>query len=253
MKYAVLDSHDERYDEYGKLADPNRIDYCERHSYDYIRFRFTELEPKERQPNWGKVKGLLQHLPLYDWIFYLDTDAVITNPTLPFTDYIDNNYHMVVGPKFYEGHLSSGALLVKNTTWSMRFLQEWWGQERFIHEPYFGTYSGGDGMYNEQSALHYLYDTREEVRDRLKVLPRHCFNSLVQTHSPGDLLVHFPGQINKLKLMRLFLAGKYDEAKECVRATQDAYLLKNRAKVIGKPGLRGLAVFAEPERKDENP
>jgi hypothetical protein len=114
-KLALLDCHDANFDEIGAVSDPNRVAYCERHGIDFIRYRFGQLEPPGRQPNWGKIQGLLKHLPDYDWIFYLDTDAIITNMSIDIRSMIDDRYG---------GHLSTGALFVKNCPWSYTFLQD---------------------------------------------------------------------------------------------------------------------------------
>jgi hypothetical protein len=247
MKIALLDAHDKNYDDIGALSDANRVTYCEKQNLDFIRYRFAELEPQGRQPNWGKVQGILKHLPDYDWIFYLDTDAIITNMNLDVREYIDENYPLIAGiiPEKEGGHLSTGALLIKNCSWSYEFLQDLWNQTRFIEEPWFGTHSGGDGMYFEQSAFHYLYDIKSEYREKIKVITRVAFNSQIYFYEPDHLLVHFPGRGNKEQLMRLCLDGKYQEAKQAAisfdarteKIKQKLTTPMARGKIIGKPKL----------------
>lgn len=247
MKIALLDAHDDNYNEIAALSDANRVAYCEQQKLVFVRYHFGELELKGRTPNWGKIQGILQHLPDYDWIFYLDTDAVITNNEIDVRDYIDENYPIIAGiiPEIEGGHLSTGALLVKNCPWSYEFLQDLWNQTQFIDKPWLGTYSGGDGMYFEQSAFHYLYDTKPEYREKIKVITRNAFNSQIYFHEPEHLLVHFPGRGNKEQLMKLCLEGKYQEAKQAAltfdrRTEQIAHKLTTpmgRGKITGKPKL----------------
>ncbi len=52
MKIAVLDAHDENYEEIARLIYTNRRSYCGRHGYDFICHRFGALD---RTPHWGRV------------------------------------------------------------------------------------------------------------------------------------------------------------------------------------------------------
>jgi hypothetical protein len=140
---------------------------------------------------------------------YLDTDIIITNYKKKIEDFIDFNYDLIIGPNpKTEGHLSAGAMLFRNTEWSFCFLNQIFEQKQFNDLPYvpnkknFYLSTGGDGggKYYDQSALHYLYDTIEEHRKKIKIVPRKEFNSMENTWSFGDFLIHFPGPDKNLKL-----------------------------------------------------
>lgn len=246
MKFALLDAHDANYDRIAEISDPNRVQYCNRHGIDFIRYSFGvgSLEPKGRQPNWGRFQGLMKHLPDYDWIFYLDTDAIFTNMSIDVRQYIDENYDLIVAPKPEEGHLSTGGMLVRNTPWTMAFIHDLWNQTQFITEGYTGTLSGGDGrMYFEQSSFHYLYDTREDYRKRIKVVERKLFASTMFDHQPDHLLVHFPGRAHKREMMICYLNGDYERPKQLYEyemSVMDIYRKSKavkKVKLIGKPLL----------------
>lgn len=247
-KLALLDCHDANFDEIGAISDPNRVAYCERHGIDFIRYRFGPLEPPGRQPNWGKIQGLLKHLPDYDWIFYLDTDSIITNMTINIRSMIDEKYDLIAGiiPEVEGGHLSTGALFVKNCPWSFAFLQDLWNQVEFIEKPWFGNLSGTGGLFLEQSAFHYLYDTRPDYREHISVVSRVKFNSQITFHEPDHFLVHFPGLSHKAELMKLCVEGKFEEAKtEGIKQKQEqervagiyrrALKVPSRTKLTAKP------------------
>jgi hypothetical protein len=209
MKIGLVDSHNLSYEYLAKISRPNKKKYCQRHGYDFVEFFFEKLED-DRTPHWGRVLAIKKHLKNYDWLFYLDTDVVICNYSLKIESFIDENYDLIVGPnpQEAEGHLSTSGMLFKNTEWSMCFLDDWFMQKHFINNPYvpnvenFYMSTGGDGggKYYEQSAFHHLYDTKEEHRNKIKVVPRKAFNSLHYTWAPGDFLIHFPGPDRHFKL-----------------------------------------------------
>jgi hypothetical protein len=142
-------------------------------------------------------------------MLYLDTDSIICNKNLKIEDMTDQDYDLIVGPdpQKSEGHLSTSGMIFKNTEWSMHFLNEWFEQKQFIDKPYIpklehanlSTGNDGGGRYYEQSAFHYMYDTMENHRKKIKIVPRKVFNSLIHTWEPGDFLIHFPGPDKLLK------------------------------------------------------
>ena len=239
MTIALLDAHDVNYDYIGAISDPNRVEYCNRHNIDFIRYRFDKLEPEGRQPNWGRFQGLITHLPNYDWIFYLDTDAIITNMDIDIRDCIDESYDMIAGPLPHEGHLSTGGFLIKNSQWSMDFMADLWSQTQFIDNAYFGTLSGGDGKYFEQSSFHYLYDTKEDYRKHIKVVERKAFASTLFDHQPDHLLVHLPGRAHKLLMMCAYLKKDYAIVKRLYDLEKEVDLIYRRSYNVKKTKLIG--------------
>src|SRR5450432_1291489 len=61
-----------------RVTEPNRIAYCERHGYAY-HAEYASMDPL-RPPSWTKVLLLLRHLGKYEWVLWLDADAVIVRP-----------------------------------------------------------------------------------------------------------------------------------------------------------------------------
>lgn len=211
---ALLDAHNDNYNDIAAISVPNRIKYCKKHGYKFVEYKFTKLQPPNRTPHWGRVMGLKTHLDQYDWIFYCDTDAVILNESIKIEKFIDENYDLIVGPLASEGHLSSSGMLIKNCEWSRKLFDTWYNQTYFINHPYhakpgqdYGATAGNGGMFFEQSALEFLYDTNEEIRKRIKRIKRNAFNSIASSayyYKPGDFLIHFPGvpKQQKIDLMK---------------------------------------------------
>lgn len=218
MKIAIIDAHDHNYDEIADISMPNREKYAKKHGYTFHVYKFNKLVPEQRSPHWGRVLAIEQFLPSYDWIFYCDTDAIILNDTMKIEDQIDDKYDIIAGPMPHEGHLSTAGLIIKNSPWVMNFLKVWYSQTHFIDHPYFATAESdhgatstdGGGMFFEQSAFEFLYDTNAEIRGKIKRIPRKFFNAIASSaymYNRGDFLIHFPGipKQDKLNLMKTWI------------------------------------------------
>lgn len=221
VKIALLDVHHENYKSLYEISGRIKQAYCFKHGYDCLVYNTENLIPTSRQKNWGRVQGILHHIHDYDWLFYLDTDILIMNHEIKVEDYIDDQYDLIVGPLPHEGHLMSSGMLIRNCRWSVEFFLDLYAQVQFIDQPYYSegkSFATGNpckgGYYFEQSALHFLYDTEEKYRKRIKVVPRKYFNSETETYQKGDFLIHFPGQHQKLTLMKKMLSDGYDSVTE---------------------------------------
>jgi hypothetical protein len=221
MKIAMLDVHNVGYANIFSIAQPLKEAYCKRHGYDFLVYNTDRpLIPANRQDNWGRCQGILYHLKEYDWLFYLDTDILIMNPDHRIEDWIDDNYNLIAGPLPEEGHIMTSGMLIKNCRWSFEFFLDMYAQTRFIedryHSPKEGPHATGipctGGLYWEQSSFHFLYDTEEKYRSKIKLVPRECFNSETCSYKDGDFLIHFPGQgPAKIPLMKTMLSKGREE------------------------------------------
>jgi hypothetical protein len=215
VKIILLDAHNPNYDHVWQISHPNKLSYCNKHGYTFVSYQFGTLDPPQRTPHWGRVLGIQKYLPECDWLFYLDTDIIIMNDTIRIERFVDEKYNLIIGPEAYDPHISTSGMLFKNCEWSFDFLKYWWTQTHYIDHPYYttpeqdhGATGGLGGLYFEQSAFHFLYDTREDYRAVIKTVPRKWFNSIdidngPTFYTPGDFLVHFPGDSTARKVYKM--------------------------------------------------
>jgi hypothetical protein len=203
-KIAFIDCHSPHYRAVFDLTSPGKIAYCRRMGFDFLRFEF---DLKDRTQHWGRILGMMRHLADYDWLVYLDTDSLITNSKFDIESVVESNknFMLITGPMPHEGHIGTNSLILKGCEWVEIFLQEWYSRTEFIDAPYYGTFSRGtydDGGFSappekwkfyEQSAFHFLYDTRDDVRTNTALVLRRNFHGVPGTHKRGDFLIHFPG------------------------------------------------------------
>lgn len=68
----------------------------------------------------------------YDWVFYLDPDAWITNPEIPLEAVLPapGGADFVV-TKDAAG-ANAGSWVIRSSDWSREFISRWWGMDSFI-------------------------------------------------------------------------------------------------------------------------
>lgn len=175
-----------------RLADisvPNLEQYCNRHGYE---MRIINVE----NDKWEYKK----HEAFQDWmdkeeadlIWYKDVDSLITNMTIPITDFIDDYYSFYLTKDFTE--LNGGSVIIKNTEAGRMF------NEMVIENR--------DMFDNEQNIYNFIPMFTFCI-DIMKPIPHPSINSYSYDLYPeckeyigredlgdwhtGNFLIHFPG------------------------------------------------------------
>jgi hypothetical protein len=217
MNIAILDCFSTNYKEIFRITSPSKKKYCEKYSFDFSVFNF---DLKDRTHHWGRILGLKEVLPKYDYVLYLDTDTIILDYNFDLRNFILScgDFQIVTGPLPNEGHIGTNGMIFKSTEWNMSFLDFWYEQRQFIDGNYHGSPSCGTGddsgfsappstwKFYEQSAFHFLYDNFLGVRSSTKLVPRRFFHSVPKTLKKGDFLIHVPGfhKSKKIKSLKHF-------------------------------------------------
>jgi hypothetical protein len=173
-----------------KMVIQNKEKYAKLHGYHLLNGN-SEIDPS-RPVAWSKilaVKRYLEHPPPagpFDYLFYIDMDAVIMNPEIKLESLIsvggkDADFIMT---EDWNG-LNTGVWFVKNTLWAKKFLELAWNQSQLVppldpHPPH-GKYP----FEYEQRSFHYLLNTRV-WRDR-KTLPRYRGEGVVISGAEENL------------------------------------------------------------------
>lgn len=183
MKLAMATLYTAEIARMAEVTNPSKRAYCERWGYDFACFEGT-LDP-DRPPAWSKVRFVRRLLDRYDWVFWLDADALIMNPDVALENLLDPRYSLILvkqpGPDPFGGlHLNTGSFFVRSDEWSRGFLDDLYRQREFIEHPCW-----------EQAAFMHLYQHRPEVRERIKVeVDARQFNSIANSYVKGDFVFH---------------------------------------------------------------
>ncbi|CAO3598301.1 unnamed protein product [Absidia cylindrospora] len=177
----------------------NKRNYALKHGYAFVArsAEFAqEAARRQRKTVWGKIDVVEKVLPKYDWVFWLDMDAVVMDQERTLEDILyqvkqlypqgakvfDEQVDFVVSRPFRDPMINAGVFLIKNTPWSMAFLREIQKTTTWYHR----------GPSYEQGAM---WDVmrRSENQDKVFLLDRddHTFNTFPSFYKPGDFVVHF--------------------------------------------------------------
>ena len=186
-----------------------KMEYCERHGYDFHVFTDTV---EGRNTGWYRFPAVLSLFPKYDWIFHVDLDTVILDHSIRLEQFLDPKHDLIIGVD--ENGINNGAFFMRNSTWNRMLMAEAW---TLTQRPTVGWY------YYEQSAIMQLMKL-DGVRNHMKLVPQQQFNSyLTETASPtGEyqpFLLHFAGRKDKWELVKRFNQEK--QAKNSMITVKD--------------------------------
>jgi hypothetical protein len=152
-KICILTSYTDhiRWDNYGKCdygdyAALNHHEYSNKHGYSYIKEIVKNEDYLDWHPTWIKIDVLKKYLPLYDYVVWIDADAVFYGQEIKIEDLIEEGIDLVI-PKLEIDRItgnvwtntSTGFMIWKNSEWSRKTLDTLWsdpGRFRFdfFHE-----------------------------------------------------------------------------------------------------------------------
>ena len=70
---------------------------------------------------WSKIDALLLHLHRFDWLLYLDGDALVANPAICLESFLDDAFDVVMAEDW--GGYNTGAFFVRNSSFSHELLR----------------------------------------------------------------------------------------------------------------------------------
>ncbi|KAK9313701.1 galactosyl transferase GMA12/MNN10 family-domain-containing protein, partial [Lipomyces starkeyi] len=205
-----------------QMVNENREDYCAFHGYTYQFTNITKFHNDDRPPVWSKIPAIQEAFELHpdaEWVWWLDTDAIIMTPSLDLAQQVLNPEAMkkriaygapfmlpngkesgftvsrdldlsnvdVVVSQDHNG-VNAGSILFRRSDWTFAFLDMWidpmYVQRRFDRY--------------EQDALNHIIVNHPRIRSRVAVVPQRVINAFSVGDDQmgwmtGDLVVHFAG------------------------------------------------------------
>ncbi len=168
---------------YGPTVRANHARYCAQHGYRYV-CRESGFVTSRPAP-WSKVRFVLEELRRREtaWVCWVDADALFMHGRTPLTHFFDDTVDIVLARDEMYG-INTGVFFVRNTPWSVEFLERVWAQEQFL-----------DHVWWENMAVIHLYENDPAVQRRIALVPHRLFNSypVLGRYGADDLVAHFPG------------------------------------------------------------
>ncbi|CEG01893.1 Galactosyl transferase [Ostreococcus tauri] len=193
----------------------NKQAYADAHGYDFI-VHADVIDGSTPTRSWSKLLAMRKHLPRYDFLLYVDVDAVVMNPETGLEDIVDFDYDQVLAADANGVHC--GVRLVRrNTPWTLRFLDELWARERVfederraLHHLYAST------RWRDAGARGYVYPNANTVRARTKIVHACAFDAQPWFYEAGDFIIRLAELQGTVKCV--VFARYYARARASMRA-----------------------------------
>jgi hypothetical protein len=178
---------------YGHYSETINEKYCNEKGYTYICEKDSSkinTIVEGRSLHWGKVKLVQEVLNTsdFDYVLFLDADAIVSDFNQRIEDFIDGRYDMVFAEDIgHHSSMNTGVFLSKNSEWTKNFFNTWWesgeifkgkdSQDLFIMEEnlekvgYFKH-----ALWHEQTCITLLYRNDDDIKNHIKVISNRSFN-----------------------------------------------------------------------------
>lgn len=180
MKIAIIQLYDDGRKGYGDLTSDVASRYCETHGYTYICHR--ELIEPSLIPTWNKLLAVKKHLADFDWVLWLDADALIVNPKHSIEDVIKphaGDRDMLFSSD--DQGLCAGVFFAKNTPWTFSFLDT---------VLLLGELPDCGHLY-EQKTIRSLYEQYPKVQERIGLIPDSTIHYPYSKFNPEAFIMHY--------------------------------------------------------------
>jgi len=140
-----------RWDNYGKcdygdFASLNHHEYANKHGYSYVKKIVNNDDYLNWHPTWIKIDVLRTYLLIFDYVVWIDADAVFHNQEVRIEDFIEDGIDLIL-PKLEIDRVSgnvwtsttTGFMIWRNSEWSRKTLDLLWNEPNqfrfeFFHE-----------------------------------------------------------------------------------------------------------------------
>ena len=217
-KFAIVTLFDSYYEDLAKIAIPDKLQYASKHGYDVIYF--DQKIDDTRPAQWSKVKAVEHVLDDYEWVWWIDIDALIMNRDIKLESIVDETADIIFTENKYSV-ISNGSSFYKNSEITKNFLRDCYTLNRDILQNIDVT-----TFDHEQKPMRQLY-LNSEYRNHIKLIHERVCNSYYQTNNisvlenypswnqednlyqEGDFVVNFCGRDKneRIKIMKEFVNG----------------------------------------------
>jgi hypothetical protein len=130
--------------DYGDLSSKNHLNYANTHNYTYIKRIVKDSDYSNWNPTWIKIDVLLKILPLFDYVVWIDCDAIFIDEKIKIEEFITDGVDLVI-PKLemdrttgkMHTNTTTGFMIWKNSKWSMDILTNMWNDPGDCRFDYF--------------------------------------------------------------------------------------------------------------------
>jgi glycosyltransferase involved in cell wall biosynthesis len=199
--FAVVSMYNDEHRDLAKYTWPNKEKYAKKHGYKaFAKTSNWTITPV----HFEKITHMLDVMKQYpdiDWVWWLDNDAVITNPDIKLENIIDPDYHVIITTDI--ASINAGSFIVRNSIQGRGWLE-------FLLVKGLEHYK--TNRWPEQQPMTDFYISFADI---IKVVPQRIMNSyeykiynvdpndLLGTSGqwqPGDFVLHMPAIPNVMRI-----------------------------------------------------
>lgn len=233
MNICVVTLGNKNIEEYSKYSFAINKKYCEHHGYTYIQH--NDVLDSKRPATWSKIIAVKQQIRNFDWIFWIDADAIFFNHDIRIEDITDNNHYFFASKgmgdawiKQYHSNdenlfnLNVGTFIIKGKiAWSYSLLENWYSRDERLNHHWLDNQAFSD-LYLEGN---------EYFTSRIKLEEQKVLNGFEQglycyeDFSPEQYVLHYAGipHADRIYLLGVrhaeMLDGKFSGEKKKERNT----------------------------------
>lgn len=130
--------------DFGDLSSANHLNYSNTHGYSYLKRIVKNSDYSNWHPTWIKIDVILKTLPLFDYVVWIDCDAVFIDEKIKIEEFILDDVDLVI-PKLeldrstgkMHTNTTTGFMIWKNSEWSMNTLSNMWDNPEDCRFDYF--------------------------------------------------------------------------------------------------------------------
>ena len=137
MNICVIMFYDDNIKGYGDINYIINKLYCEKYNLKLILS--NEKKYSDRHSAWERLPLLLENISKFDYLIWIDADAIFYNDANNIVDIINNNKNVnfIFSNDMGNRNINTGVFIVKNSQYSIDFLTRWaYDEELYKNNPY---------------------------------------------------------------------------------------------------------------------
>jgi hypothetical protein len=201
----------------------NKQHYCKKHNYTFVNY--NERLSKRHCP-WDKIQCLIKTISWFDYVVWIDADAVFNNQTIRFEDIINEHPEkdllICKDPCYNEERphcmVNTGVMIFKNTCTSIQLLYDTWISQPDYCIETLNKYTY-EGYPHEQGALVSRLKT-DKYSNCYYLYEQHKFNTHPNCSNKDSFIIHFMGSRQNEKYISDFIR-KVDNINNICNVTEN--------------------------------
>lgn len=203
--------------DYSKYVFDINRSYCEKNKYTYIQY--NDVIDTNRPVPWSKILAIKKHINDFDWIMWIDADAMFFNHDILIEDRIDDNYNLIIGkacgdswvennnPDFV--NINTGCFIIKGkSAWSSELIDNIYSRVDCIDHNWWENYA----------LMKIILEKHNNINYKIKIIEQELINGYENrlydyfSYNTNQFIMHYAGVSIEEKI--ICIKKRYEEFKD---------------------------------------